>query len=75
MNGARDPVLPEDIRSGLMNALDCQIEDWNRVGRTKTFGHPLNFDRLAQSLTVDSRILDYGFGYGRALSLLHSQGS
>jgi SAM-dependent methyltransferase len=54
--------------------LDKQIEYWNRMGPAKTFGHPVNFARLSQWLTPDSRILDFGCGYGRALGLLWERG-
>jgi SAM-dependent methyltransferase len=57
-----------------MQDLDKQIEYWNRMGPAKTFGHPVNFDRLSQRLTSDSCILDYGCGYGRALGLLWERG-
>jgi SAM-dependent methyltransferase len=55
-------------------SLDCQVDYWNRIGPKKTFGHPLNFDRLQQFLSADSRILDLGCGYGRALGLLYERG-
>ncbi|MEK6337471.1 MAG: class I SAM-dependent methyltransferase [Acidobacteriota bacterium] len=54
--------------------LDCQVDYWNRVGPQKTFGHPLNFERLRELLSSDSRILDLGCGYGRALGLLWESG-
>ena len=54
--------------------LDCQVDYWNRVGPQKTFGHPLNFARLRELLAPDSRILDLGCGYGRALGLLRENG-
>jgi SAM-dependent methyltransferase len=57
-----------------MQDLDRQIDYWNRIGPTKPFGHPVNFDRLDQWVTLDSRILDFGCGYGRVLGLLHRRG-
>ena len=54
--------------------LDCQVDYWNRVGPQKPFGHPLNFARLRELLSPDSRILDLGCGYGRALGLLWKSG-
>ena len=54
--------------------LDCQVDYWNRVGPKKTFGHPLNCERLRELLSPDSRILDLGCGYGRALGLLWESG-
>ena len=57
-----------------MQDLDRQIDYWNRLGPTKPFSHPVNFERLAQWLAPDSRILDFGCGYGRVLSLLNRRG-
>jgi SAM-dependent methyltransferase len=50
--------------------LDGQFDYWNRIGPGKSFGHPVNFERLRQWLSPSSRILDLGCGYGRALGLL-----
>ncbi len=44
------------------------------MGPGKPFGHPVNFERLSRWLTPDSRILDLGCGYGRALGLLFDRG-
>ena len=57
-----------------MQDLDCQIAYWNRVGPTKPFRHPVDFERLRQILSPDGRILDFGCGYGRVLGLLQDQG-
>jgi SAM-dependent methyltransferase len=57
-----------------MQDLDRQIDYWNRIGPAKPFGHPVNFDRLGQWVALDSRILDFGCGYGRVLGLLNSRG-
>lgn len=54
----------------LQQDLDHQIDYWNRIGPRKPFGHPVNFDRLRQWLSTDSRIIDVGCGYGRVLGLL-----
>jgi SAM-dependent methyltransferase len=59
---------------GTMRDLDRQIDYWNQIGPQKPFAHPLNFDRLAQWLSLDSCILDFGCGYGRVLDLLHRRG-
>ena len=53
-----------------MTNLDQQLDYWNDAGTAKTFKHPVNIDRLNQYLTSDSRILDFGCGYGRALGFL-----
>ncbi len=57
-----------------MRNLDCQRGYWNEAGLKKPFAHPVNLDRLAQWLSHDSRILDVGCGYGRALGFLSEQG-
>lgn len=55
-------------------SLDCQLEYWNELGPAKPFAHPVNVDRLAEYTSADSRILDYGCGYGRVLGLLENAG-
>lgn len=57
-----------------MPDLDRQVDYWNRMGPGKPFGHPVNFQRLGQWLTPESRVLDLGCGYGRALGLLFERG-
>ena len=57
-----------------MQDLDRQLDYWNRIGPGKSFGHPVNFDRLSDWLSPGSRILDVGCGYGRALGLLFDRG-
>jgi SAM-dependent methyltransferase len=53
-----------------MTDLDYQLEYWNTEGTQKVFGHPLNLERLSQWLNYESRILDFGCGYGRSLGEL-----
>lgn len=57
-----------------MTNLDHQLDYWNDAGTAKTFNHPLNLERLNQYLTSDSRILDFGCGYGRTLGFLSERG-
>jgi SAM-dependent methyltransferase len=57
-----------------MEDLDRQLDYWNRIGPGKPFSHPVNFERLGQWLSPDSRIIDVGCGYGRALGLLFDRG-
>lgn len=57
-----------------MRALDCQVDYWNRVGPSKSFHHPVNFERLGRWVSTEDPILDYGCGYGRALALLRDNG-
>jgi len=47
-------TLPEDQRGY-----------WDRAALSKSFGHPVNWDMVGRLLAPDSRILDYGCGYGR----------
>ena len=54
--------------------LDHQFEYWNSEGTQKCFQHPLNIERVGQWLNADSRILDYGCGYGRCLGDLFRAG-
>lgn len=57
-----------------MDHLDHQREYWNTEGSQKTFAHPLNLERVRQWLSPDSRILDFGCGYGRSLGELFNAG-
>src|SRR3989442_5920663 len=57
-----------------MPDLDSQLDYWSRVGPGKSFGHPVNFERLEQWLSPGSRIVDLGCGYGRVLGLLFERG-
>ncbi len=54
--------------------LDRQLEYWNTEGTGKVFGHPLNLERVSQWLNYESRILDFGCGYGRSLGELFAAG-
>lgn len=47
---------------------------WNSVTNKKTFTHPLNIPLLEQYITKESRILDYGCGYGRLMNELSEAG-
>ena len=57
-----------------MTQLDSQFDYWNTEGTRKSFRHPLNLERLSQLLSLDSRILDFGCGYGRSLGELFASG-
>jgi SAM-dependent methyltransferase len=57
-----------------MSVLDNQLEYWNTEGTRKVFGHPLNLERVSQWLSRESRILDFGCGYGRLLGELFEVG-
>jgi SAM-dependent methyltransferase len=47
-----------------------QKDFWNRAAGVKTFTHAINFDEFDKYADIDSRILDYGCGYGRTLKQL-----
>ena len=57
-----------------MKELDHQFAYWNSAGTQKTFGHPFNLQRVGRWLSPDSRILDFGCGYGRCLGELFNSG-
>ena len=57
-----------------MQQSDNQIDYWNRMGPGKSFGHPVNLERLTDLLPKNSCVLDFGCGYGRVLGLLHQYG-
>lgn len=54
--------------------LDRQLDYWDTEGPRKVFGHPLNLERVSQWLSHESRILDFGCGYGRSLGELFDSG-
>jgi len=58
----------------MTDALDLQLDYWNRIGPSKPFAHPVNITKLRQWTSPESRILDYGCGYGRAVAVLHDNG-
>ena len=57
-----------------MKQLDHQLDYWNSAGTQKTFAHPLNLQRIREWLSHQSRILDFGCGYGRCLGELFNSG-
>lgn len=57
-----------------MPTTDTQLDFWNRVAWEKTFSHPINLPLLRTYLPPDSRILDYGCGYGRISNDLYQAG-
>jgi SAM-dependent methyltransferase len=54
--------------------INNQNEYWDSVAWEKTFTHPLNLDVFTDQAPTDSRILDYGCGYGRTVNDLASEG-
>lgn len=62
------------MNEGILPNLDHQFDYWNTEGTQKSFRHPVNLQRLSQVLSPDSRILDFGCGYGRCLGELFDAG-
>jgi SAM-dependent methyltransferase len=58
----------------MMQLASSQITYWDRVAHEKRFSHPLRLDWLAKYSNKESRILDYGCGYGRTLAELSEAG-
>lgn len=50
--------------------IDNQKEYWDKVANTKNFTHPLNNSLLTKHLNAQSKILDFGCGYGRITAQL-----
>ena len=50
--------------------IDNQQQYWNEVAELKTFTHPLNIGLLDGYLNKQSKILDFGCGYGRLVKEL-----
>ena len=55
-------------------SIDHQLEYWNTYGPAKPFNHAIDFEQLGQLLNRNSKILDYGCGYGRISNDLYEQG-
>jgi SAM-dependent methyltransferase len=58
----------------MKSALDHQVDYWDRIGPTKPFSHPIDFERFAELVPRDRRVLDVGCGYGRGFQLLSERG-
>lgn len=54
--------------------IDNQNKYWNEVAEIKTFTHPLDKTILETYLTKQSKILDFGCGYGRTVTELSDLG-
>ena len=55
-------------------SIDNQNEYWNEVAEQKTFTHPIDITMLDKYLNMQSRILDFGCGYGRIVKELSDLG-
>ncbi len=47
---------------------------WNTIGSEKYFEDPLYLDKLSPFLSIDSKIVEYGCGYGRLMKILKEKG-
>ncbi|MDP1880627.1 MAG: class I SAM-dependent methyltransferase [Parachlamydiaceae bacterium] len=56
-----------------MNTLSS-LEYWNKIGSTKEFEDPLYLEKLSPYLTQESKIIEYGCGYGRMMQILLEHG-
>lgn len=56
------------------SALGNQVEYWDKVAKAKTFSLPVNLPLLNTHLNLESKILDYGCGYGRTCQELAAFG-
>jgi SAM-dependent methyltransferase len=62
------------LASGCQDAgMAIDVRYWNTTGAAKTFTHPIHHEWLA-GVGRDSRILDYGCGYGRSMAELAGHG-
>ena len=50
--------------------IDNQKEYWDQVAEVKTFTHPIDLELLSTFLNKQSRIVDFGCGYGRIVKQL-----
>lgn len=57
-----------------MSDINNQVDYWNGVAWKKEFTHTVDLALLRESLPLDSRILDFGCGYGRVCSELVQAG-
>lgn len=56
-----------------MSALTSQ-QYWNSIGSKKEFEDPLYLQKLSPFLHSESKIIEYGCGYGRLMQLLKTHG-
>jgi ubiquinone/menaquinone biosynthesis C-methylase UbiE len=47
---------------------------WNTIGSKKKFEDPLYLEKLTPFLSKQSKIIEYGCGYGRLMKILESKG-
>lgn len=47
---------------------------WNEIGSKKDFEDPLSIDKFSSYINPESKIVEYGCGYGRLMALLEANG-
>jgi SAM-dependent methyltransferase len=57
-----------------INVEEINQKFWDTSGAEKSFSDPFFIKEFAQHLSKESRILDYGCGYGRLIKLLREAG-
>jgi SAM-dependent methyltransferase len=57
-----------------MENIDNQQVYWDSVAWDKVFTHPINIELFQANVPLESRILDYGCGYGRTVRELSNNG-
>ena len=53
------------MQSKVMQIPRNQTKYWNQVASRKTFGHPIDWDKLREFIPKNAKVLDYGCGHGR----------
>jgi SAM-dependent methyltransferase len=74
INASRWTELNGQIGLNYQMDLNNQVEYWNKVARGKVFSFPINLPLLKANLSLSSKILDYGCGYGRICQILTDEG-
>ena len=57
-----------------MDNIGNQHKYWDSVAWDKVFTHPINMELFQANVPIESRILDYGCGYGRTVRELSNSG-
>lgn len=57
-----------------MDDINNQVDYWNEVAWRKEFAHTVNLSLLREWLPLNSRVLDFGCGYGRVCQELVNAG-
>lgn len=66
-------MVPPSKRN-IMQTIDCQQTYWNSVAHEKKFSHSIEIKNFFELVPKQSKILDYGCGYGRTCDQLSNKG-